>query len=157
MMVEDLLEELKLMTAELAFLVRTFFFVIFGLSITLSVLFHFNVLIVSVVILAVLYLIRALSFVAVSGKDITPQTYISPRGLITILLFFAIPDEFKVKAVDESLINGIILFVIIVTGIIMTFALIKDSKKRELESENEQVEEAKSSPIVSDEAENDLS
>lgn len=130
-MVEELLEELKMMTAELAFLVRTFFFVIFGLSISLSSLLDVSVIIVSVVILAVLYLIRALCFTVSEGKEITPQTYISPRGLITILLFFAIPEEYKVQAVDESLLNGIILFVIIVTGVIMTIALIKDSKNIE--------------------------
>ena len=130
-MVDEVLHELKLMTAELAFLIRTFFFVIFGLSIALSSLLDINVIAISIVILAVLYLIRAVSFIPTDGKDITPQTYISPRGLITILLFFAIPDELKAKNIDESVMNGIILFVIIASGVVMTIALIKDSKKKE--------------------------
>ena len=50
-MVDEVLHELKLMTAELAFLIRTFFFVIFGLSIALSSLFDINVIAISVVIL----------------------------------------------------------------------------------------------------------
>lgn len=136
-MVDEVLIELKLMTAELAFLIRTFFFVIFGLSITLSSLLDVNVIAVSVVILAVMYLIRAVSFIPTDGKDITPQTYISPRGLITILLFFAIPEELKAKNVDENIMNGIILFVIIATGIIMTIALIKDAKKHNDTESNE--------------------
>lgn len=128
-MVDEVLHELKLMTAELAFLIRTFFFVIFGLSIVLSSLLNISVIAISCVILIVLYLIRAISFIPTDGKDITPQTYISPRGLITILLFFAIPEELKAKNVDENIMNGIILFVIIATGIIMTVALIKDAKR----------------------------
>ena len=127
----SLLGELKMMTAELAFLIRTFFFVIFGISISLSSLLNINVFFVSVVILAILYMIRALAFVVSEGKDITPQTYISPRGLITILLFFAIPEKYKVDIANEEVINGIILFVIIVTSIVMTIALIKDAKKEE--------------------------
>ena len=138
-MVIDLLEELKMITAELAFLIRTFFFVIFGLSITLSSLIHLNVWIVSVAILVILYLIRALIFTLIEGKDITPQTYISPRGLITILLFFAIPEEYKVQVIEESLMNGIILFVIILSGFIMTFSLIKKENK----SKEKNTEEAK--------------
>ena len=139
-MVDEVLHELKLMTAELAFLIRTFFFVIFGLSITLSSLLDINVILVSVVILAVMYMIRAVSFIPTDGKDITPQTYISPRGLITILLFFAIPEEYKPQNVDDNVMNGIILFVIIATGIIMTIALIKDGKKIPDENHNEEAE-----------------
>ena len=55
-----------------------------------------------------------------------PQVFIGPRGLITILLFYSIPDEMLVPGFDK----GILLFVIIVTSLIMTWALISDNKVR---------------------------
>jgi hypothetical protein len=39
-----------------------------------------------------------------------------PRGLITILLFYSIPASFRLQQFNE----GILLFVILVTGLIMT-------------------------------------
>ena len=47
-----------------------------------------------------------------------------------MLLFFAIPKEMQVESFD----NGILLFVIIATAIVMTWAMIKASGK-ELDDE----------------------
>ena len=52
--------------------------------------------------------------------------YLAPRGLITILLFFAIPKEFQ----NENFNSGILLYTIIVSCIIMAVALVKDGKYR---------------------------
>lgn len=132
--IEEVLEELKLMTAELAFLIRTFFFVIFGLSITIATIFNFEVLISSVVILAIIYLFRRMLFGAIERKKIKPGTYISPRGLITILLFFHIPKEYIYPEFN----SGIFLLVIIMTGMIMTFALISYGKGEPVEITKEE-------------------
>ena len=59
------------------------------------------------------------------GEDIIPQLYIAPRGLITILLFYAIPKEAEVAAFSQ----GILLFIIIGTSLIMTFSMIYDKKR----------------------------
>lgn len=59
------------------------------------------------------------------GSDILPQLFIAPRGLITVLLFYAIPKEAEIEAFD----SGILLFVIIGTSLIMTAAMIKDKRK----------------------------
>lgn len=59
------------------------------------------------------------------GKDMLPQLFIAPRGLITVLLFYAIPEEAKVEGFD----SGILLFVIIATSLIMTFAMIYDKRR----------------------------
>ena len=59
------------------------------------------------------------------GKDILPQLFIAPRGLITVLLFYAIPVEAQVATFDQ----GILLFVIIGTSLIMTFAMIYDKRR----------------------------
>ena len=54
-----------------------------------------------------------------------PHLFIAPRGLITVLLFYAIPKEAQVATFE----SGILLFVIIGTSLIMTWAMIKEGKK----------------------------
>ena len=110
---------------ETAFVVRTFFFVIFGITIVLASLLSLNVAMVSILIIASIYVIRFLMLRVFIGKDIMPQVFIAPRGLITILLFYAIPAEAEVPGFE----SGILLFVIIATSLIMTGAMIRDKKK----------------------------
>jgi len=118
-------EGLHVITMETAFVVRTFFFVIFGLSINLLSLNSLNVAIISGLIIASIYIIRYLTLRPSIGEDIVPQLYIAPRGLITILLFYKIPEAAKVEAFN----NGILLFIIIGTSLIMTVAMIMDKRK----------------------------
>lgn len=119
-------EGLHVITLETAFVVRTFFFVIFGITITLSSLLSLNVALISLAIIVSIYIIRWVILTMFFGKDIMPQVFIGPRGLITILLFYSIPDEMLVPGFDK----GILLFVIIVTSLIMTWALIRDNRVR---------------------------
>lgn len=116
----------KLITEESAFVVRTFFFVIFGITISLSTLLSFNVLIVSVLMIMVLYGIRYLALWLFLRKDFKTELYIAPRGLITVLLFFAIPEEYHIPDFE----SGILLFLIIASSIIMAVALIKHDKRK---------------------------
>ena len=60
-----------------------------------------------------------------NGRDINPQLFLAPRGLITILLFFAIPDEMSIG----SEFQGVLLFVILVSCLIMTLSLIAHKNK----------------------------
>lgn len=135
--------ELHIITLETAFVVRTFFFVIFGITIVLASLLSLNVALVSVLIIASIYAIRFIMLRIFIGKDILPQIFIAPRGLITILLFYAIPVEAEIAGFE----SGILLFVIIVTSLVMTWAMIKDKQKMgtlldEIEEEYEAREEA---------------
>lgn len=118
-------EGLHVITMETAFVVRTFFFVIFGVTIVLSSLANLNVAIVSLLIIASIYIIRFVVLRIFIGKDINPQLYIAPRGLITILLFYAIPESAKVPGFEP----GILLFIIIGTSLIMTGALVFDKSR----------------------------
>lgn len=122
---KQIYHELHIITLETAFVVRTFFFVIFGITIVLASLLSLNVVLVSLLIIASIYAIRFLLLRLFVGKDLLPQVFIAPRGLITILLFYAIPVEAEVENFD----SGILLFVIIATSLIMTWAMIKDKKK----------------------------
>lgn len=118
-------EGLHVVTAETAFVVRTFFFVIFGITIVLSSLKDMEVVMISGLILLSIYLIRFVVLRIALGKDILPQLFIAPRGLITVLLFYAIPKEAEVEGFNA----GILLFIIIATSIIMTIALIYDKRR----------------------------
>ncbi|WP_340156784.1 cation:proton antiporter [uncultured Maribacter sp.] len=122
---QQIYHELHIVTLETAFVVRTFFFVIFGITIVLSSLLSINVAIVSLLIIASIYAIRFLVLMIFVGKDMLPQLFIAPRGLITVLLFYAIPSEAQIERFE----SGILLFVIIATSLVMTWAMIKDKRK----------------------------
>lgn len=118
-------EGLHVITMETAFVIRTFFFVVFGLTISLSSLASMEVVGISALIVLSIYLIRILLLRIFVGSDILPQLFIAPRGLITVLLFYAIPESAQV----ESFSPGILLFIILATGIIMTIAMIQDKTR----------------------------
>lgn len=116
---------LHVVTMETAFVVRTFFFVTFGITITLSSLASIDVAIKSLAILASIYIIRYVLLRIALGKDILPQLYIAPRGLITVLLFTQIPAS----VIHPDFESGILLFIIIGTSLIMTYAMIRDKNR----------------------------
>lgn len=122
--IERLYDQFKMITIETSFVVRTFFFVVFGMTLPLSSLVSWKVWLISTLFLIVTYILRFGLFAIVEKKDILPQVFISPRGLITILLFFAIPDQLRIEGFE----NGILFFVIIATSIIMASALITNRK-----------------------------
>lgn len=121
-------DQFKMITVETSFLVRTFFFVVFGMTLPLTSLLSWKVWLISVIFLIVTYVLRFGLFYVVEKKDTMPQTFIAPKGLITILLFFAIPDSLKVEGFER----GVLFVVIIATSIIMAWALISHGNKQEL-------------------------
>ncbi len=123
--VAHVFEGLHVVTLETAFVVRTFFFVIFGLTIDPASLFYFDVAAISLRIIVSIYVIRYVLLRLTVGRDIFPQLFIAPRGLITVLLFNAIPAA----ALVEGFQPGILLFVIIGTSVTMTFAMVQDRKR----------------------------
>ena len=89
---KESLHELHVITLETAFVLRTFFFVVFGITISISSLFDWRYGLISLVIVCTLFIVRLILLRIFSGKDIFPQLWIAPRGLITVLLFFSIPN-----------------------------------------------------------------
>ena len=119
-------EGLHVITMETAFVVRTFFFVIFGLSIYLPSLYEdLNVALISLLILASIYIIRYIILRVFIGEDLLPQLFIAPRGLITILLFYNIPEDAKVMGFNA----GVLLFIIICTSLVMTVSMVRDKQR----------------------------
>ena len=131
----DIYKNFKLVTLETSFVVRTFFFVIFGITIVLSSLLNIKVVLVSGLILGILFGIRIIFLYLIVRKDIIPQAFIAPRGLITILLFFSIPLDIKEQF--EEFKPGILLFVIIISSLLMSWILIRHSKAKKLKEEIE--------------------
>lgn len=122
---KNIYEGLHIITMETAFVVRTFFFVIFGLTISLASLLHLDVALISGLIILSIYAIRFVILRLFLGRDLIPQLFVAPRGLITILLFYAIPKEAIVPGFEA----GILLFIIIGTSLIMTFAMVYDKQR----------------------------
>lgn len=124
---EHIYGDLHVITIETAFVVRTFFFVIFGLTISISSIFNSSVAIISILILLSIYIIRFVLLRLAVGRDIIPQLFVAPRGLITILLFSTIPTEIEVASFEP----GTLLFIIMATSIIMTIAMVYDKSRKQ--------------------------
>lgn len=118
-------EEFQLITSETAFVLRTFFFVVFGMAINLSSLVSINVFMISVVVLLAIYLSRFVILKVLLKDGIMPELALAPRGLLTILLYYTIPVTLAVPEFDQ----GVFLYVILITSLIMTFGLIIDNRK----------------------------
>jgi hypothetical protein len=114
------LRQLKNLTAESAFLVRTFFFVLFGFTINLNSLLNPQILIIGGIIVAILLGVRFLYLKFFAKISLMPELLIAPRVLITILLFYSIPENFIISEFSE----GILLVVIILTSILMMIGLL---------------------------------
>jgi NhaP-type Na+/H+ or K+/H+ antiporter len=124
-------DNFKMITLESSFVVRTFFFVIFGFTIVLATLLDLKVWLVSILILGILYGLRWAWFRLVIRKDIYPLVWMAPRGLITILLFFSIPENLVVAEFN----TGILLLVILASSIMMAVSLIRYRKSGSGETE----------------------
>ncbi len=129
--IEAVFDEFKMITVETSFLVRTFFFVVFGMTLPLASLLSSHVWLISIIFLAVTYILRFALFFILEKKDTMPQTFTSPKGLISVLLFFAIPDSLRTEGFE----SGVLFVVIIATSIIMAWSLIAYGKSKESEEE----------------------
>lgn len=119
------IDRFRIITNESAFLIRTFFFFIFGCSVSFALLYDIRIAITGTLIVGILYGIRYLYLRFLAKRNLYPELFIAPRGLITILLFYAIPAEYSIGLISE----GVLFFVILVTSIIMMFGLMKSTEK----------------------------
>ncbi len=110
----------KDITYEATFLIRAWFFIIFGFLMDAKEILNTKTLPLSVAIVAAIFLVRWLTL-KIIGLPSTPLLYIAPRGLITILLFISIIPENTMGVVNQSL----VIQVIIVTVLAMIIGLIK--------------------------------
>lgn len=126
------LNQFLLLTAESAFLIRTFFFLIFGYYMNINSLVDLSVLMNGLIVVVIIYAVRGLYLKYVAKTDLIPELYISPRGLISILLYFSIPATMRLNDAADSL----LLFVILATSLIMTIGLVRTRKEDTEKGEN---------------------
>ena len=129
-------------TAESSFLIRTFFFVLFGFSISLKFLGDQEIIMVGSFLVATLFVVRLLYLRFFLHTNVFPESYFIPRGLVTIVLFYKIPESLKLGSFND----GLLFFIIVVTGIIMTLAMIFYKKKPQQIVEEEQFAERNQEP-----------
>ncbi|WP_153798635.1 cation:proton antiporter domain-containing protein [Foetidibacter luteolus] len=125
--VQSITHLLHSLTAESSFLIRTFFFILFGYSIDLKLIAHSNVITIGSLIVLVLFIARFLYLRFFLKENVYPEVMFIPRGLITILLFYKIPEAFKLQSFNE----GILFFVVLITGIILMLGTIFYRRKKE--------------------------
>jgi Kef-type K+ transport system membrane component KefB len=125
--VESLRHLLHSITAESSFLVRTFFFLLFGFSIQLDFVGEKEVLMVGSLIVLALLLVRYLYLRFFLHTNIFPEVVFIPRGLITIVLFYKIPSGLMLSTFNQ----GILFYIILCSSIIMTIGMIFYKKGNE--------------------------
>lgn len=118
--ISDVTKEMKTMTGETAFIIRTFFFLVFGYSLNLNLLKSQEVILMGLAIIGVTLLLRFIFLRYLLKMSSAPLTLIAPRGLITILLFYSIPEEQRLQSLSE----GVLFIVIVFTGLMMTVGLL---------------------------------
>jgi len=110
----EVVRTLKSFIAEGSFLVRTVFFTLFGYSFDIASLNDLRALGTGLAVVAALIAVRALALRFVVHVPALPGSLVIPRGLVTILLYYGIPDQYRTAAFDE----GILLFVIVATNLL---------------------------------------
>lgn len=113
------LTQLHQLSAESAFIMRTFFFVIFGFTIDIFKLDDQHILINGFLILFTIYLIRFAYLRLFRKGNLLPDGFVTPRGLISILLYYNLPSELKITEIGTSY----LFLTVLGTSLIMTIGL----------------------------------
>ncbi|GAB1401463.1 hypothetical protein MASR1M68_03740 [Elusimicrobiota bacterium] len=123
---EKVFGEFKLLIRESSFVIRTFFFIIFGYMLMIKNLLDVTVLAIGLAIVFIMYALRYFNLKFISRQNLMPELLIAPRGLITVLLYYSIPPSNQIGSYGE----GIIVFAVITTGLLMMFGLLSDKDKK---------------------------
>jgi len=128
----DILEKevhkFKELTTEIAFLIRSLFFLLFGYLIKIQELLNPKTIVWAIAITTGIFVLRYL-FLKLFNQSVKPLLYIAPRGLITILLFLTIPATKAIGVANKSL----VIQVIILTALVMMVGLMTNKRKEKEE------------------------
>jgi Na+:H+ antiporter len=111
---ESDMQAFKRILSELTFLVRSFFFIIFGYYTRVDGIFNLQNLLMAGAITAGILFFRMLFLKQVLRMKLKPLVFFQPRGLITILLFLTIPAASRLSIISEEVVTLVILFTIII-------------------------------------------
>lgn len=133
------LHEFHILTAESTFLVKTFFFLFFGFSIDITAFSSIDPFLYGLMIFGIMLGLRYAYFIATSFKiNPSPLVFITPRGLISILLFLQIAEVNFLKDVKTLIDERVLLVVILVSMLVMTRGTMKKTIDHE---DNQNAEE----------------
>ena len=136
---EKELHEFHILTAESTFLVRTFFFLFFGFSIQLSDFTSTSPVLYGLLIFLAMFVLRYVYFTATSLKlKPSPLVYMSPRGLISILLFLQLNEVAFINLEESPVDERLLLIVILSSMLVMLLGTMKKDQKKEIEIEDEE-------------------
>jgi hypothetical protein len=121
--------EFHILTAESTFIVRTFFFLFFGFSIEIIDFDSFSPIIYGLLIFMVILVIRYVYLSATTLK-IKPSAlvYMSPRGLISILLFIQLKEVSFLNTTTSPIDERVLLVVILGSMLVMLLGTLKKPK-----------------------------
>ncbi len=120
------LTQLHQLSAETAFIIRTFFFVIFGFTMNIKELNDLYIIINGLLILISIYIIRFTYLAIFKKAHILPEGFVSPRGLISILLYYNLPENMKLPEISAAF----LFMVVLGTSLVMTFGLMTSKKSK---------------------------
>lgn len=126
------IQEFHILTAESTFLVRTFFFLFFGFSIQLSNFKSIIPFFYGLIIFLIMFFIRYMyiTFTSLKIKP-SPLVYMSPRGLISILLFIQLKDVSFISLDQSPIDERVLLIVILSSMLVMLLGTMKKQKDKE--------------------------
>lgn len=117
---EVLRTDFTFITLETSFILRTFFFFIFGLSLDLDGVFEFETIFISLLIITAILAVRLLSLGTYMRSNFQSILFLAPRGLVSILLFNRILEQ----GIELPFSDGIIALVIIGSNLLMMVGLL---------------------------------
>jgi cell volume regulation protein A len=123
---EKELDQLKNLTAEGAFVVRTFFYLIFGYAAVPQDLVQTDALIVSGLFLVVIVAWRWVTLRLTYRGPMGQLLWIAPRGLITVLLYLNIPEDLRLIGFRE----GIPMLVLVLSSALVMVAVAGTGRKQ---------------------------
>jgi NhaP-type Na+/H+ or K+/H+ antiporter len=146
------LHEFHILTAESTFIVRTFFFLFFGFSIQITAFTSLSPILYGLLIFSVMLVLRYLYF-ALSRVQFKPTAlvYMSPRGLISILLFIQLKEVTFIDTQNSPIDERVLLIIILSSMLVMLMGTLKKKTNSENEEPSE-TESAKNEPIDIDAA-----
>jgi len=118
---EAQVKRFKEITTEMAFLIRSLFFILFGYTLEITDILDLNTILWSTGLVVLFLIVRAIQL-RLLGMPQLPLLFIAPRGLITILLFLSIPADNRIPFINKSLLTQVILLtsIVMMVGLIMS-------------------------------------
>jgi hypothetical protein len=110
----DDLDSFKIILTELTFLVRSFFFIMFGYYTKIEGLLDWHTIFAAGSITIGIFILRMIYLKFILKSPLVPLLFFFPRGLITILLFLSIPLASRISIISEEVITMVILLTIFI-------------------------------------------